>query len=144
MWECFRHADAGRCLDARWDAGFPRNMRGSRDPRWHRHTHASALLHTDWHRHFNMVQNVILVFFRRRLSQRPAVEELESRNILKREYRTCRIRCWRWPPLPLDSCLVAACWQTASPVCFNFIFSLTLYSPFFTPVWNWSTSIVII
>uniref|UniRef100_A0A3B1J8P5 Phosphatase and actin regulator n=1 Tax=Astyanax mexicanus TaxID=7994 RepID=A0A3B1J8P5_ASTMX len=29
------------------------------------------------------VQNVILVFFRRRLSQRPAVEELESRNILK-------------------------------------------------------------
>lgn len=34
-----------------------------------------------------MVQNVILVFFRRRLSQRPAVEELESRNILKREYR---------------------------------------------------------
>ena len=32
-----------------------------------------------------MVQNVILVFFRRRLSQRPAVEELESRNILKRE-----------------------------------------------------------
>lgn len=30
-----------------------------------------------------MVQNVILVFFRRRLSQRPAVEELESRNILK-------------------------------------------------------------
>lgn len=31
----------------------------------------------------NMVQNVILVFFRRRLSQRPAVEELESRNILK-------------------------------------------------------------
>lgn len=35
-----------------------------------------------------MVQNVILVFFRRRLSQRPAVEELESRNILKREYRS--------------------------------------------------------
>ncbi len=33
-----------------------------------------------------MVQNVILVFFRRRLSQRPAVEELESRNILKREW----------------------------------------------------------
>lgn len=33
-----------------------------------------------------MVQNVILVFFRRRLSQRPAVEELERRNILKREY----------------------------------------------------------
>ena len=33
----------------------------------------------------NMVQNVILVFFRRRLSQRPAVEELESRNILKRK-----------------------------------------------------------
>ena len=32
-----------------------------------------------------MVQNVILVFFRRRLSQRPAVEELESRNILKRK-----------------------------------------------------------
>lgn len=32
-----------------------------------------------------MVQNVILVFFRRRLSQRPAVEELERRNILKRE-----------------------------------------------------------
>nr|XP_020027345.1 phosphatase and actin regulator 3-like [Castor canadensis] len=30
-----------------------------------------------------MVQNVILVFFRRRLSQRPAVEELERRNILK-------------------------------------------------------------
>ncbi|CAL8383536.1 unnamed protein product [Boreogadus saida] len=33
----------------------------------------------------NMVQNVILVFFRRRLSQRPAVEELESRNILKQK-----------------------------------------------------------
>ncbi|KAK0156373.1 Phosphatase and actin regulator 3 [Merluccius polli] len=32
-----------------------------------------------------MVQNVILVFFRRRLSQRPAVEELESRNILKQK-----------------------------------------------------------
>lgn len=32
-----------------------------------------------------MVHNVILVFFRRRLSQRPAVEELERRNILKRE-----------------------------------------------------------
>ncbi|KAG8513322.1 Phosphatase and actin regulator 3 [Galemys pyrenaicus] len=31
----------------------------------------------------DMVQNVILVFFRRRLSQRPAVEELERRNILK-------------------------------------------------------------
>ncbi|ELK27575.1 Phosphatase and actin regulator 3, partial [Myotis davidii] len=30
-----------------------------------------------------MVHNVILVFFRRRLSQRPAVEELERRNILK-------------------------------------------------------------
>ncbi|KAK2506605.1 hypothetical protein MC885_020620 [Smutsia gigantea] len=30
-----------------------------------------------------MVQNVIVVFFRRRLSQRPAVEELERRNILK-------------------------------------------------------------
>ncbi|KAH0511018.1 Phosphatase and actin regulator 3 [Microtus ochrogaster] len=30
-----------------------------------------------------MVQNIILVFFRRRLSQRPAVEELERRNILK-------------------------------------------------------------
>ncbi|CAB1336844.1 unnamed protein product [Coregonus sp. 'balchen'] len=30
-----------------------------------------------------MVQNVVLVFFRRRLSQRPNVEELESRNILK-------------------------------------------------------------
>lgn len=37
-------------------------------------------------RRVKMVQNVILVFFRRRLSQRPAVEELESRNILKREY----------------------------------------------------------
>lgn len=37
-----------------------------------------------------MVQNVILVFFRRRLSQRPAVEELESRNILKRECEQCR------------------------------------------------------
>lgn len=36
-------------------------------------------------RRVKMVQNVILVFFRRRLSQRPAVEELESRNILKRE-----------------------------------------------------------
>uniref|UniRef100_A0A672MJN8 Phosphatase and actin regulator n=1 Tax=Sinocyclocheilus grahami TaxID=75366 RepID=A0A672MJN8_SINGR len=35
-----------------------------------------------------MVQNVILVFFRRRLSQRPAVEELESRNILKRDCST--------------------------------------------------------
>ncbi|KAL1265219.1 hypothetical protein QQF64_003246 [Cirrhinus molitorella] len=50
-------------------------------------THASALLIRDCHRHFGdcmkMVQNVILVFFRRRLSQRPAVEELESRNILK-------------------------------------------------------------
>lgn len=34
-----------------------------------------------------MVQNVILIFFRRRLSQRPAVEELERRNILKREYQ---------------------------------------------------------
>lgn len=32
-----------------------------------------------------MVQNVVLVFLRRRLSQRPNVEELESRNILKRE-----------------------------------------------------------
>lgn len=32
-----------------------------------------------------MVHSVILVFFRRRLSQRPAVEELERRNILKRE-----------------------------------------------------------
>lgn len=30
-----------------------------------------------------MVQNVVLVFLRRRLSQRPNVEELESRNILK-------------------------------------------------------------
>lgn len=37
-------------------------------------------------RRIKMVQNVILVFFRRRLSQRPAVEELESRNILKRKY----------------------------------------------------------
>lgn len=37
-----------------------------------------------------MVQNVILVFFRRRLSQRPAVEELESRNILKRECQPFR------------------------------------------------------
>jgi len=35
-----------------------------------------------------MVQNVILVFFRRRLSQRPAVEELESRNILKRKFKS--------------------------------------------------------
>lgn len=35
-----------------------------------------------------MVQNVILVFFRRRLSQRPAVEELESRNILKRKFHS--------------------------------------------------------
>lgn len=34
-----------------------------------------------------MVQNVVLVFLRRRLSQRPNVEELESRNILKREFR---------------------------------------------------------
>lgn len=32
-----------------------------------------------------MVQNVVLVFLRRRLSQRPNVEELESRNILKRK-----------------------------------------------------------
>lgn len=40
---------------------------------------------SSWKRR-KMVQNVILVFFRRRLSQRPAVEELESRNILKREY----------------------------------------------------------
>uniref|UniRef100_A0A672GPX2 Phosphatase and actin regulator n=1 Tax=Salarias fasciatus TaxID=181472 RepID=A0A672GPX2_SALFA len=32
---------------------------------------------------FKNTKNVILVFFRRRLSQRPAVEELESRNILK-------------------------------------------------------------
>ena len=39
-----------------------------------------------------MVQNVILVFFRRRLSQRPAVEELESRNILKREYSSTRLQ----------------------------------------------------
>lgn len=38
-----------------------------------------------------MVQNVILVFFRRRLSQRPAVEELERRNILKREYILLKI-----------------------------------------------------
>lgn len=38
-----------------------------------------------------MVQNVILVFFRRRLSQRPAVEELERRNILKREYFLLKI-----------------------------------------------------
>uniref|UniRef100_A0A9J8CQG3 Phosphatase and actin regulator n=1 Tax=Cyprinus carpio carpio TaxID=630221 RepID=A0A9J8CQG3_CYPCA len=30
-----------------------------------------------------MVQNIVLIFLRRRLSQRPAVEELESRNILK-------------------------------------------------------------
>ncbi|KAF3860289.1 hypothetical protein F7725_000544 [Dissostichus mawsoni] len=30
-----------------------------------------------------MVQNVVLVFLRRRLSQRPNVEELEGRNILK-------------------------------------------------------------
>lgn len=36
-----------------------------------------------WELNVKMVQNVILVFFRRRLSQRPAVEELESRNILK-------------------------------------------------------------
>ncbi len=42
-----------------------------------------------------MVQNVILVFFRRRLSQRPAVEELESRNILKREYFTHRPAFYR-------------------------------------------------
>lgn len=35
----------------------------------------------------DMVQNVVLVFLRRRLSQRPNVEELESRNILKREFR---------------------------------------------------------
>lgn len=42
---------------------------------------------SSWKRR-KMVQNVILVFFRRRLSQRPAVEELESRNILKREYFT--------------------------------------------------------
>ena len=35
-----------------------------------------------------MVQNVVLVFLRRRLSQRPNVEGLESRNILKREYIT--------------------------------------------------------
>lgn len=42
-----------------------------------------------------MVQNVILVFFRRRLSQRPAVEELESRNILKRECQPFR----RWGSL---------------------------------------------
>ncbi len=34
----------------------------------------------------NMVQNIILIFLRRRLSQRPAAEELEGRNILKREY----------------------------------------------------------
>lgn len=34
-----------------------------------------------------MVQNVVLVFLRRRLSQRPNVEELESRNILKRKFR---------------------------------------------------------
>lgn len=33
-----------------------------------------------------MVQNVVLVFLRRRLSQRPNVEELESRNILKRKF----------------------------------------------------------
>lgn len=34
-----------------------------------------------------MVQNVVLVFLRRRLSQRPNVEELESRNILKRKFK---------------------------------------------------------
>uniref|UniRef100_A0A673JQ19 Phosphatase and actin regulator n=1 Tax=Sinocyclocheilus rhinocerous TaxID=307959 RepID=A0A673JQ19_9TELE len=34
-------------------------------------------------RDFDMVQNIILIFLRRRLSQRPAVEELECRNILK-------------------------------------------------------------
>lgn len=37
-----------------------------------------------------MVQNVVLVFLRRRLSQRPNVEELESRNILKREFSHSR------------------------------------------------------
>uniref|UniRef100_A0A672Q9C5 Phosphatase and actin regulator n=1 Tax=Sinocyclocheilus grahami TaxID=75366 RepID=A0A672Q9C5_SINGR len=34
-------------------------------------------------RDFDMVQHIILIFLRRRLSQRPAVEELECRNILK-------------------------------------------------------------
>lgn len=38
-----------------------------------------------------MVQNVVLVFLRRRLSQRPNVEELESRNILKREFQKIRL-----------------------------------------------------
>lgn len=50
-----------------------------------------------------MVQNVILVFFRRRLSQRPAVEELERRNILKRKYR---LECF-CPPCRL-SLLIAS------------------------------------
>lgn len=39
-----------------------------------------------------MVQNVVLVFLRRRLSQRPNVEELESRNILKREFRKLLVK----------------------------------------------------
>lgn len=48
MWRCasFRCDDPRRCLDARWDAGFACNMRGSRDPHWR------SLIITDWHRHF--------------------------------------------------------------------------------------------
>lgn len=54
-----------------------------------------------------MVQNVVLVFLRRRLSQRPNVEELESRNILKREFRKIALKMM---------CLSAAAPQVFSSV----------------------------
>lgn len=40
------------------------------------------------HGGYDMVQKLFLDFFRRRLSQRPTAEELEQRNILKRECAT--------------------------------------------------------
>lgn len=47
-----------------------------------------------------MVQNVVMVFLRRRLSQRPNVEELESRNILKRKFAS-PLSLSKLPPLHL-------------------------------------------
>lgn len=58
-----------------------------------------------------MVQNVVLVFLRRRLSQRPNVEELESRNILKRKFK-------KDPK---------TCLQAAASVIFLFFFFLKKY-----------------
>lgn len=63
-------------------------------PPTHKHTqgkHKPELGILQTFQRTGMVQNVILVFFRRRLSQRPAVEELERRNILKREYFLLKI-----------------------------------------------------